>query len=70
MTKYKITYLKESDIEEDMSLCAWGDPAAIPKEYLESQIVEYSGEPLDDNWEHYQSTVLYIQGDIVNWEIA
>jgi len=70
MKKYKITYLKESDIEEDMSLADWGNPAAIPKEYLESKIIEYKGEPLDDDWEHYQSTVLYIVGDIVNWEEA
>lgn len=70
MAKYKITYLKESSIEEDMSLWAWGDPAAIPKQYLESRIVEYKGEPLDDDWEHYQSTVLHIVGDIVDWEEA
>ena len=70
MAKYKITYLKESFIEEDMSVADWGDTDAIPKEYLESQIVEYSGEPLDDDWQEYQCEVLDIQGDIVNWEEA
>ena len=70
MTKYKITYLKESDIEEDMSLADWGNPAAIPKEYLESKIVEYKGEPLDDDWQEYQCEVLDIQGDIVDWKEA
>ena len=70
MAKYKITYLKESVIEEDMSLADWGDTTAIPKDYLETQVIEYKGEPLDADWEHYQSTVLHIVGDIVDWELA
>ena len=68
--RYKITYLKESLTEEDMSVADWGDTRSIPKEYLESRIIEYTGEPLDDDWEHHQSTVLYIVGDIVDWEPA
>tara|TARA_Y100001937_G_scaffold111128_1_gene157430 strand:+ start:45 stop:257 length:213 start_codon:yes stop_codon:yes gene_type:complete len=70
MAKYKITYLKESFIEEDMSLADWGDTGSIPKDYLETRVIEYKGEPLDDDWQEYQCEVLDIQGDIVDWQEA
>ena len=37
---------------------------------LETEIIEYKGEPLDDDWQEYQCEVLDITGDIVNWEEA
>jgi hypothetical protein len=37
---------------------------------LETRVIEYKGEPLDDDWQEYQCEVLDIQGDIVNWEEA
>ena len=79
MAKYKITYLKESFIEEDMSLADWvadwvaddsSNTGSIPKDYLETRVIEYKGEPLDDDWQEYQCEVLDIQGDIVDWEEA
>lgn len=80
--KYKITYLIEtSEHTEDtpvMDLGYWtnfgpsnGAEQMIRKErpdLLKTQILKYKGLPLDEDWQAYQSEVLDIQGDIVNWE--
>ena len=84
MAKYKITYLKDTfeNTEETpvMDLSYWTDwmPSAKAEQeirsqrpdLLETQIIEYPGEPQDDEWEAYQSEVLDIQGDLVNWYTA
>ena len=84
MAKYKITYLKDTfENTEDtpvMDLNYWTNLAPCSKakqiinderpDLLESQIVEYPGEPMDDDWQDYQYDVLHIMGDIVDWEEA
>ena len=71
--KYKVTYLIETfEHTEDtpvMDFSYWGNNIdTIPKSLLDTRIIEYQGEPLDEGWQAYQSEVLDIQGDIVDWE--
>lgn len=84
MTRYKITYLKDTfENTEDtpvMDILHWTNLPPCDEaervireqrpDLLETRVIEYKGEPLDDDWEHYRNTVLYIVGDIVNWEEA
>ena len=82
--RYKITYLKDTfENTEDtpvMDLGYWTNLAPCDKaeqvikeqrpDLLETRVIEYKGEPLDDDWQEYQCEVLDIQGDIVDWKPA
>ena len=84
MNRYKITYLKDTfeNTEETpvMDLSYWTNLAACDQaeqvireqrpDLLETQIIEYPGEPEDDDWQEHQSEVLHITGDLVNWQPA
>ena len=84
MARYKITYLKDTfentedtpvmDIGHWTNLSPCDEAERVIREQrpdlLETEIIEYKGEPLDDDWQEYQCEVLDITGDIVNWEEA
>lgn len=84
MNRFKITYLKDTfeNCEDTpvMDLSYWTNLAACDQaeqvirsqrpDLLETQIIEYPGEPLDEAWAEWRAEVLDIQGDLVNWQPA
>jgi len=70
MANYQLVCELDDNTTQSFKLADWGDTGSIPKDYLETRVIEYKGEPLDDDWQEYQCEVLDIQGDIVDWQEA